>query len=229
MIDDLFRSVPTHLLNDSGRVFYSGRDAFSNPSQLYLLGLNPGGSPVKQARETVSSHSNCVLQELPTNWSAYSDESWEEAPAGTLPLQRRGRHLLRRLDLDPGDVPSSNLIFVRTAGEEGLKGRTRELAEACWAFHQHVITTLNIEVILCFGGTTGDWVCRKLGAVEHVDTFVEDNDRHWKSHAFRNASGIGVVIASHPGRADWTKTATDPTRLVEHLLTSSATADKRSC
>ena len=49
MIDELFRSVPTHLLNESGTVFYSGRDAFSNPSGLYLLGLNPGSSPVDQA------------------------------------------------------------------------------------------------------------------------------------------------------------------------------------
>src|SRR4051794_40327822 len=85
MIDELFRSVPVELLNESGTVFYSGRDAFSNPSGLYVLGLNPGGSPVDQARETPSWHTNRVLHQEPNNWSAYRDESWEGAHAGTLP------------------------------------------------------------------------------------------------------------------------------------------------
>src|SRR5215213_1140448 len=106
MIDDLFRSVPTHLLRERGRVFFSGRDAFSNPSDLYVLGLNPGGAPEMQARETVSSQSKRVLQELPTNWSAYRDESWKGAHAGTRPVQRRVCHVLRTLGRDPGDVPS---------------------------------------------------------------------------------------------------------------------------
>ena len=88
MIDDLFRSVPTHLLNKSGTVFYSGRDAFSNSSRLYLLGLNPGGSPLEQAGETLAWHSNRVLHEQPANWSAYRDESWQGKPPGTWACSR---------------------------------------------------------------------------------------------------------------------------------------------
>src|SRR4051812_49127983 len=124
MIDELFRSVPTHLLDESGTVFYSGRDAFSNPSRLYLLGLNPGGSPVDQARETLSWHSNRVLHKEPHKWSAYRDESWQGALPGTKGMQPRVLHLLRRLGRNPGDVPSSNLIFVRTAREIDLKDRS---------------------------------------------------------------------------------------------------------
>mgnify|MGYP001256361622 CR=1 FL=1 len=222
MIDELYRSVPEELHNESGRVFYSGRDAFSNPSRLYLLGLNPGGSPVKQVRDTVSSHSNHVLLEERHNWSAYRDESWQGASAGTLPLQKRARHLLRRLDLDPGCVPSSNLIFVRSAREVDLKGRSRALAMACWTFHERAIQTLNIEVVVCFGNTTGNWVRTKLGANELVESFVENNARGWKSQAFRNVNGIGVVIATHPSIADWTNPATDPSHLVANLLSASA-------
>jgi hypothetical protein len=227
MIDELFRSVPTHLLNKSGTVFYSGRDAFSNPSRLYLLGLNPGGSPSEQARETLSWHSNRVLHEEPNNWSAYRDESWQGAPPGTRGMQPRVLHVLRRLGLDPGRVPSSNLIFVRTARGEDLKGREHELKEACWVFHERVIDTLDIEVILCFGIIAGEWVQKKLGADELVETFVENNARGWKSQAFRNTNGIGVVIATHPSIAAWNTPAADPTHLVEHLLTSSATVDNR--
>jgi hypothetical protein len=227
MIDDLFRSVPTHLLNESGTVFYSGRDAFSNASRLYLLGLNPGGSPADQARETLLWHSNRVLSEEPNNWSAYRDESWQNAPPGTRGMQPRVLHALHRLGLDPGRVPSSNLIFIRTAREIDLKGREHALADACWAFHERVINTLNIKVVLCFGRTSGDWVRRKLGAVEHVETFVENNSRGWKSQAFRNTNGTGVVITTHPSIAAWNTPAADPTHLVEHLLNSSATVGKR--
>ena len=218
MIDDLFRSVPSDFLDESGTVFYSGRDAFSNPSRLYLLGLNPGGSPVEQAGETLSWHSNRVLYEEPPNWSAYRDESWQGAPPGTYGMQPRVLHALRRLGLDPGRVPSSNLIFVRTAREVDLKGSGRELADACWVFHERVINTLNIDVVLCFGRTSGDYVRRKLGADELVETFVEDNRRGWKSQSFRNRTGTGVVVATHPSIAAWNTSAADPTHLVEHLL-----------
>lgn len=225
MIDELFRSVPTHLLNDSGTVFYSGRDAFSNPSRLYLLGLNPGGSPSEQAGETLAWHSNRVLHEFPANWSAYRDESWQGAPAGTYKMQPRVRHALRRLRLDPGRVPSSNLIFVRSARAIDLKGHERELADACWAFHERVIDTLKINVILCFGQTSGDYVRRKLGADELVETFVEQNNRRWQSQSFRNRGGTGVVVATHPSIAAWNTSAADPTHLVEHLLAPSQARD----
>jgi hypothetical protein len=227
MIDDLFGFVPTQLLDESGTVFYSGRDAFSNPSPLYLLGLNPGGSPVDQVRETLSWHSNRVLHEEPNNWSAYRDESWQGASPGTRGMQPRVLHLLRRLGRNAGGVPSSNLIFVRASREIDLKGREHELADACWAFHERVIDLLNIKVVLCFGRFSGDWVRRKLGADEHVETFIENNARRWASHAFRNLSGTAVVIATHPSVAAWNTPAADPTHLVEHLLASAATVDKR--
>jgi len=86
---------------------------------------------------------------------------------------------------------------------------------------------LNIKVVLCFGATTGAWARRKLGANELVETFVEDNARRWKSQPFRNANGIGVVIAAYPSIAAWNTPTADPTHLVEHLLTNADTANKR--
>lgn len=47
--------IKTDILTRSGSVFYSGRSAFSRPASLYLLGLNPGGSPERQAAETVEA------------------------------------------------------------------------------------------------------------------------------------------------------------------------------
>lgn len=227
MIEELFRTVPTELLHKSGSVFYSGRDAFSNPSRLYLLGLNPAGSPVEMAEDTVSRHSDSVLYDKPANWSEYRDVSWEGAPPGTKRMQRSVLHLLDRLNIDPGRVPSSNLIFVRSARKMKPQGHDRALAEACWTFHERVIYDLDINVVLCFGQDTGNLVRKKLGADELLETFVEDNARGWTSQALRSPSGVGVVIATHPSWVAWYTPAADPTHLVEHLLTSSATVAKR--
>lgn len=224
MIDDLYRYVPEALFGENGRVFYSGRDAFNNSSRVYLLGLNPGGSPLDQAQETVSSHSIHVLQDERHNWSAFRDESWLGARPGSLPMQRRVLHLLDRLELDAGEVPSSNLVFVRSNREVNLNGRTQELAAACWEFHRQVISRLNVEVVVCFGKTTGDWVRSRLGAHSLVETFVENNARRWTSHSFRNASGLGVVVATHPSIADWTTASADPTNLIVDLMRSPVAA-----
>ena len=45
MIEDLARTIPRKLCDESGSMFYSGRAAFSGPGPLYILGLNPGGNP----------------------------------------------------------------------------------------------------------------------------------------------------------------------------------------
>jgi hypothetical protein len=45
----------------SGKVFCSGRAAFSAPARLYLLGLNPGGSPTLQANETIGRNPSRTL------------------------------------------------------------------------------------------------------------------------------------------------------------------------
>ena len=47
--------IPLDLLDRSGEVFYSGRAAFSTPSDVYLLGYNPGSDPSDQRLRTVRS------------------------------------------------------------------------------------------------------------------------------------------------------------------------------
>ena len=121
MIEGIASEVPGHLAGRSGKVFYSGRNAFSRASPLYLLGVNPGGSPDTHATETVGSHTQSVLQTFPADWSAYRDESWKGAAPGTLGMAPRVLHLLQRLELSPGSVPASNLVFVRSAREAHIE------------------------------------------------------------------------------------------------------------
>lgn len=217
VIESLATYIPAHMLERSGKVFYSGRKAFSTEGSIYMIGLNPGGSPDK--RETVLAHSHSVLHAFPSDWSAYRDESWEGAEPGTYGMAPRVLHLLQRLGLSPGAVPSSNLIFVRSRREADIKRRDmRAMADACWPFHDAVIKTLRPRVVLCCGKTVGNYVMRRLGASSRIGHFIEDNSRRWRSEAFASPIGVNVVVAAHPSRANWCAAATDVTPLVLKAL-----------
>lgn len=219
MIEELASRIPQQLAYRSGKVFYSGRTAFSNTSPIYLLGVNPGGSPETHVGETVGSHTYSVLHTLPDDWSAYRDESWKGSTPGTHGMAPRVLHLLQRLGLNPGSVPASNLVFVRSAREAHIeRAEMAAMADACWPFHQQVIARLQPRVLVCFGQTAGNYVRRRLGAAQMIDQFVERNNRRWRSLTFLGAGGVKVVVATHPSIANWSVSATDITPLVQEAL-----------
>ena len=210
-------SIPKSLLVQSGKVFYSGRGAFSGPSDLYILGLNPGGDPEAQAAETISADLQ-RFQEGPAWWSAYADESWHGTPPGTWGMAPRILHMLAALDLDPRAVPAGNVIFVRSSTEATLVAKKEVLLQSCWPVHEAVIEALRIRVVLCFGGTAGRWARERLGAQQHVDSFQETNRRGWRSETHATGDGRMVLTLTHPGRADWRNPDADPTCLVRRAL-----------
>ncbi len=224
MIEDLAKLLPKMLLNKSGRVFYSGRTAFDTPSNLYIVGLNPGGRPRELKDNTVLSHTEWILNDASDNWSAYRDESWggrrpgELRPPGTAPMQVRMRHLFRKMQVDPGDVPASNVVFVRSERKATLEGDFSTLASQCWAFHAAVIENLNVRVIVCLGGDAGQVVLDRVGTANLVDEFVEKNQRRWTSRTYRNRNGLMVAVLTHPSIANWAVPETDPTELVLRAL-----------
>lgn len=218
MIDVLAAYIPSELHSHSGKVFYSGRSAWSTVNDLYVLGVNPGGDPTESQDETVGSHTAAVLQMLPENWSAYRDEIWKGFRPGTYGMAPRVLHLFAQLGLNPGAVPCSNLVFVRSRRESDLGNQLKMLAEKCWPFHAAAITQLRPRVILCFGGKTGKYVRGKIGASILQSEFVEQNNRRWRSQVFTSALGVKVVVATHPSIADWTTPATDPTPLIRQAL-----------
>jgi len=127
-------------------------------------------------------------------------------------------HLFRRLGLNPGDVPSSNLVFVRSSRESTIDEDMNQLAGRCWGFHANAIRLLQPRVILCFGKTAGNYVRKMVHAHQLTAEFVERNQRMWRSQAFRNSQGLAVIVATHPSVADWRASATDPTDLVAVCL-----------
>jgi len=210
-------SLATSLLSQSGKVFYSGRAAFSQRRDLYILGLNPGGDPKAQASETISEDL-LRFREGPAWWSAYADESWHGAPPGTWGMAPRVLHMLTSLDLDPRAVPASNVIFIRSSTEAMLQSNKEVLFEACWPVHRAVIDALGVRAVLCFGGTAGRWVRECLGAAQQVDSFQETNRRGWCSETHANGDNRLVLTLTHPGRADWRNPDADPSCLVGRAL-----------
>lgn len=218
VIETLARHVPGPVLARSGKVFYAGRDAFVGRSDLYVLGVNPGGSAEEAPSETVENHTRDVLTLLPSNWSAYRDEVWRGRLPGTYGMAPRILHLFQRLGADPGHVPASNLVFVRSRRESNLADEMLPLAHLCWPFHEAVIQAVKPKVVLCLGGTAGKYVRSRLGANTLHSQFVEQNRRRWTSQVFVNRAGVRVVIATHPSIADWTTLSTDPTPLIQSAL-----------
>jgi hypothetical protein len=200
------------------KVFYSGRSAFTGTKPVYVLGLNPGGTPEDLPQETLRSHSSYVMDAAPADWSEYLDEAWARKAKGECGMQPRVCHLLRRMGLDPRGVPASNLIFTRSARERGIARSLAELAGYCWPFHAAVIAEQQIRMVVWFGRPTSRWVCAKLAAHHRGDTFVEQNQRRWRSESFRNECGTWVLSLTHPSIADWRSSAADPFPVVERAL-----------
>jgi hypothetical protein len=209
--------VGPKLHDRSGSVFYAGRHAFTAPAKIYLLGLNPGGSPAAQAEETIG-RDLAKWRSGPERWSAYIDENWAGAPAGTYGMQPRIRHMFDRLGLDLRSVPASNVVFVRSNDEAALAGEKRSLLAQCWPVHRAIIDALGVSTVLCLGGTAGRWVRSLLGANVRRGRFVESNSRGWTSKAHLSHAGMCVITLTHPGRADWRNPAADPTPLVREMV-----------
>ena len=191
-------------------MFNSGRQTFESPSDLYILGANPGGRPtVTKDKYTVRNNVEDVLH----HWS--EDYSRHQRPKmghrfkkpGRHPMQRGLLHLFGRVDRHPEEVPASEVVFLRSKDLTELSGDFISYAELCWPFHQAVIDTLDVRVIVCLGQKAGGFMRRKLGANEKVGEFRERISRGSKrgprSQAHTNEDGIAVVELAHPSRSEW--------------------------
>ena len=223
MIEEFAKLVPECMNRLSGAVFYSGREAFSHPSRLYVLGINPGGMPENHRNETVGRHTKWVIDRAQNRWSEYRDGQWSgtKGPGGN-GIQPSLRHLFDVVDLDPGTVPSSNILFARSSSVSKYPRDFDNDADRCWPFHQEVIDRLEVEVVVLFGSSKARAFARKfLKANRIVKSWTDGNKQPWKSIWYRSADGLDVVVLAHPSRGhQWTNRATDPTGLAVEALSA---------
>jgi hypothetical protein len=217
MIEDIAARIDPKLWKESGKVFYSGRAAFSGRASVYVMGFNPGDNPKDPVTETVRDHTRHVLSS-PEKWSAYCDEKWKRSQcAGDARLQRQVRHLLCGLGLDPRCVPASNLIFVRSLEAKDLGKKEKQLVEMCWPVHQAVLDKLCPIALICFGFKTGEKVRELLGEKQHISSFPEQSGSRPQCHAWKTPTDLIVFNLRHPSRwNDWRKP--DPTCFISQYL-----------
>ena len=222
MIEEFDKLVPECMNHLSGAVFFSGREAFSHPSRLYVLGINPGGKPENYRNETVGRHTKWVIDCAPSRWSEYRDGQWSGTKGpGANGIQPSLRHLFDVVDLDPGTVPSSNIVFARSSSVSKYPRDFDNDAGKCWSFHQDVIDRLRVEVVVVFGGEAGSFACERLGANRIVKSWTDKNKQPWKSVWYRNANRLDVVVLAHPTMGhQWTRSASDPTGLAVEALSA---------
>ena len=220
MLDEFIPLIPDSLSRQPGRAFNSGRLAFSEPSPIYVLLLNPAMGDHPQA--TVSHQARDVATRKPKDWCAFLDDQWGNRPPGKHFLQRNLLRLYTRLGVSPRNAPSSQLIFLATKTPADLKRRPdfQDLLEDCWRFHAAVIQKLQPRAIVCVGKDAADFTRRKLNANILVGEHCADvGKRPRTSQSHKNAQGITVISLPHPAAPgfgpDWTY---DEIHLVERAL-----------
>ena len=224
MIDDFIKLIPESLRDKPGSVFFSSRHSFSSKSDLYILGANPGGEPPHSPKfkDTIQGNITRYLHEVDEYYAPYRDEPWGRHKPGKHAIQRGVLHLIDRVGKCPSQVPASEVVFLKSKNLKKLRGNFNEIAKVCWPFHEAVIEALEVNVIACLGKDAGQFVRRTLGANQKIDEFQEGirrgKSRGWKSHSYRNESGIFVVQLAHPSRSEWKNEKCDPTHLVVNAL-----------
>ena len=214
-MEEFAKLIPQKLWNVSGKAFHSGRLAFSGQRDLYVLGFNPGGEPEDNEKETVKNHTGWVLSEFPDRWSAFLDEVWP-----TKRMQNMMKYLFNQIDIDLREIPDSDLIFVRSRGENYISKIEKEkLLGVRWPFHKAVIDHLGIRVILCLGKETTRFIKEKIGAHRKIDEIVYQTARNrYEQSRFVGQNGVQVVQLLHPSQFSWTHPASDPSDLVKRAL-----------
>lgn len=166
LLDEMLNLVPKHLHEISGSILYSGYDAFSSPSPIYVMSINPAGDP-DEITKTIAESTREMLLENRSEYSAYLDESWDGQRIGAAFVQgRMQRLLIEGLKLDPRQVPVTNLVFQRTRSAGEIP---RERFAECWKFHEVMTERLGARVIVCLGKGIADHARRMAQAHEPIE------------------------------------------------------------
>ena len=222
MIEEFAKLIPESLRHKTGAAFFSGRRSFSKMSELYMLGMNPGGAdPADTPDTSLDSHVKVILCEKGDDWAALKDDSWGGMPPCKHFLQRNLLHLIKRAGMNPRDVPVSEVVFRTSRSKAKLDGKYEDYADLCWPFHEAVIDKLGVQVVVCYGKPSGEYVRKRLNAHKQVDGFTASRGKKtFTSRTYRNADGLTVVTLWFPGNWNpwWTNPKSDPTRLVVNAL-----------
>ena len=165
------------------------------PGRVFLLGLNPGGSPQRLDLPTVGGS----LDRLPAGEAkVYLDTCWNGYALGEAPLQMRVTQLLRQLGEDPASVAASNLILVRS--RDASSSRFDTCADLCWRVHEKILEIIRPRLLLVLGNSGGSpypYPARHFQATEH--TVDPSGYGTWTCRSFVVSGRFRVVGLRHLG------------------------------
>jgi hypothetical protein len=141
-------------------VFYNDPRYTLARGDLYLIGLNPGGSgDYDYMREDTENVEWWIRMEgaLEHPFSSYVDEEWILGRGkGGSPHQFNVRRLLGHIckGEDINEVTrrsfATNLYFYRTPGGTELQKYPSELVD-CWSYHERFLAIVKPKIIICNG------------------------------------------------------------------------------
>lgn len=138
-------------LNKSGSILYSSHETL-RPSDIYLLGFNPGGNP-EECPDIISDEIAQLCTKTSNAYTAYNwkNESCNYEEKGELaPLQKRIKWIFERLDHNIEDICASNLIFLRSRDQTSLSSWW-DKAKTCWKLHEKILEIVKPKTIMVFG------------------------------------------------------------------------------
>jgi hypothetical protein len=160
-------SLPKTILTASGRFLYSDISALK-PGKFYLLGFNPGAAG--DSDEYRKSLEDEISEWCNKQTNAYLDEIWPpHLEGGGHPVQTSVKALWDAVGVNARDVCASNLLFVRSKGEDDLAfilgADPKKCAEdVFWPVHKAVLDIVKPSCIVAFGIGTYNML---KGIIEH--------------------------------------------------------------
>jgi hypothetical protein len=193
-----------------GKVLYSGVNTLKK-GNIYMLGYNPGGDPVKEPM-TLAQH----VEQSPLDWNEYIDAMWMPrgrlCQAGQALLQRRVRWLLEQLGQQPREVCASNLIFRRSKDRKqlGSSYEQQKMADQCWPIHKWIMEQVQPHIVLCIDSDAFKYICRRE-QLNDIEQFAAGHG-NWQCNATKLKDGTQLIsvpnlslyaIDYHPEVVSW--------------------------
>lgn len=187
-LDQIALLLGEDLIDEPGGLLNSAESTLRSdgPSDIYFLGLNPGGEVERDY--SILDGSPTIYESLALTRLGVSgwDQNWSRERAsfepGQAPIQLRFKHIARFLKIAYGDIFATNLIFARSRRFKALAG-VKDRIEACLPIHKAMIDIVRPKRLWVMGNPANAGDAMKFHA-----------DVQWRSAKYKDWSiGHGTV------------------------------------
>lgn len=187
-------------------------------SDLYFIGLNPGG---ENGDCSIFGNSPTIFESLAFSRMGVSgwDQDWSRKKAyfapGRSPMQLRFKHMARQLKLSYGEIFATNLIFARSRRFKALSNATEQIA-ACLSTHELMLDIVKPKRLWVMGNPIHFGSALKLSKdVRWVPALYQDKNDWSIGHGTAEFCGHKMTFCHTPHLSFWDPTAPHRQRLID--------------